>query len=205
MPAPVDIVNLALSFLGKPSIAALTENSNAGRVSNIEYDMLRRGMQEGPGTWRFTVKRASLPAITGTPISGPFQQQFNLPSDYLRPLQIGDTYAGLDLSDYRQGPTDADWSIEGRILLCDYGSPLSLQYVADTTDATLFNPNFVIALAAQIAWSCCERLTGSDAKQEAAEKRKNKAYSDAAASNAFLNAPGSNADDSWILARMGNA
>lgn len=205
MPAAVDIANLALSILGKPSIASLTDNSNAARIINIEYDMLRRGMQEGPGTWRFTIKRASLAALTSQPVSGPFQQQFALPSDCLRPVQIGDTWAGLDMSDYRQGPTDQDYSIEGGILLCDYGSPVSLVYVADTTNATLFNPNFIIALASQLAWTCCERLTGSDAKQEAAEKRKNKAYSDAAASNAFLNPPGSNADDAWLLARMGNA
>src|SRR5271168_1535366 len=205
MPASVDIANLALSILGKPSIASLTDNSNAARILNIEYDMLRRGMQEGPGTWRFTIKRTSLPALTTQPASGPFQQQFALPSDCLRPIQIGDTWAGLDMSDYRQGPTDNDWLLEGGLLLCDYGSPVSFMYVADTTNTTLFNPNFVIALAAQLAWTCCERLTGSDAKQEAAMKRKDKAYSDAAASNAFMNPPQHSGDDSWITARLGNA
>jgi hypothetical protein len=205
MASPVEVCNLALSILGKASIASLTDNSNAARILNIEYDLLRRGMQEGPGTWRFTIKRASLPALTTQPVSGPFQQQFNLPSDCIRPIQIGDTYAGLDMSDYRQGPTDADYSIEGGVLLCDYGSPVSLVYVADTTNATLFNPNFVIALAAQLAWTTCERLTSSDAKQEAALKRKDKAYSDAAASNAFLLPPGHNADSEWLVCRMGNA
>jgi hypothetical protein len=205
MASQVDIADLALSILGKPSIASFADNSNAARIINIEYDLLRRGMQMGPGTWRFTVKRTSLAALTSQPASGPFQQQFAVPSDFLRPLQVGDTYAGLDMSDYRQGPTDADWSIEGGLLLCDYGAPLSLQYVADTTNTTLFDPNFVIALAANIAWTSCERLTGSDAKQAAAEKRKDKAYSDAAASNAFMIPPGHNADSAWIIARMGNA
>jgi hypothetical protein len=205
MASQVDIANLALSILGKPSIASFTDNSNTARIINIEYDLLRKGMQEGPGTWRFTVLRTSLPALTNKPASGPFQQQFALPSDYIRPLQIGDTYAGLDMSDYRQGPTDADWSIENGILLCDYGSPVSFQYVADTTNTTLFNPNFVIALAAQLAWTCCERLTGSDAKQKAAEDRKDKAYRDAAASNAFMSPPGHNADSEWLVCRMGNA
>src|SRR5271154_1672868 len=144
MAAPVDICNLALSILGKPSIASLTDNSNAARVLNIEYDMIRRGMLEGPGTWRFTIKRTSLPALTTAPASGPYVQQFALPSDFLRPLQIGDTYAGLDMSDYRQGPTDADYSIEGNLLLCDYGSPVSFMYVADTSNTTLFNANFSI-------------------------------------------------------------
>src|SRR5271169_3492490 len=110
MASSVDICNLALSILGKPSIASLTDNSNAARILNIEYDMLRRALLEGPGIWRFTVKRASLPALTTVPVSGPFTTMYAMPSDCIRPLQVGDMYAGLDLSDYRQGPTDADYS-----------------------------------------------------------------------------------------------
>lgn len=202
MASQADVANLALSILGQSSIASLTDNSNSARVLNIEYDLIRRGMLEGPGIWRFSVMRASLPSLTQSPISGPFTTMFAMPSDCLRPLQVGDTYAGLDLSDYRQGPTDADYSIEGKNILCDYGSPLSLQYVADVTDTTLFNPNFVIAFAAQLAWTCCERLTGSDSKQATAEKRKSKAMSDALASASLVNPPSYPGDQSWILARM---
>lgn len=202
MASQVDVCNLTLSILGQSSIASITGNSNAARVLNIEYDLIRRGMLEGPGIWRFTVKRASLPSLAQVPVSGPFTTMYAMPADCLRPLQVGDMYAGLDLSDYRQGPTDADYSIEGRNILCDYGSPLSLQYVADVTDTTQFNPNFVIAFAAQLAWTTCERLTGSDAKQAMAEKRKIKAMGDALASSAFVNPPNYPGDDSWILARM---
>src|SRR5271165_4721307 len=106
MASPVDCANLALSILGKPSIASLTDNSNAARVLNIEYDMLRRGLLEGPGIWRFSVKRGSLAASTTVPVSGPFTTQYPLPADYLRALQVGDTWPGLDLSDYRLGPVD---------------------------------------------------------------------------------------------------
>lgn len=202
MASQVDVANLALSILGKPSIASLLDPSNAARVINIEYDLIRRGMLEGPGIWRFSVKRASLPSLTSVPVSGPFTTMYAMPSDCIRTLQIGDMYAGLDLSDYRQGPTDADYSIEGRTILCDYGSPLSLQYIADITDTTLFNPNFVVAFAAQLAWTCCERLTSSDAKQKDALNRKDRAMSAALASAALVSAPTYPADDSWILARM---
>jgi hypothetical protein len=202
MASQVDIANLALSILGKPSIASLADGANAARVITIEYDLIRQGLLEGPGIWRFTVKRASLPSLTSLPISGPFRAIFAMPSDCLRPLQVGDMYPGLDLSDYRQGPTDADYSIEGRNILCDYGAPLSLQYVADITDTTQFNPNFVRYFAAKIAWTCCERLTGSDAKQAAAEKRMTLARSDALLSGALVNPPNYPGDDSWILARM---
>jgi hypothetical protein len=202
MASQVDVANLALSILGQSSIASLLDNSNAARIINIEYDPIRRSMLEGPGIWRFSFKRASLPSLTSLPISGPYRAMFAMPSDCLRPLQVGDMYAGLDLSDYRQGPTDADYSIEGRNILCDYGSPISLQYVADVTDATQFSPSFVIAFSAQIAWTCCQRLTGSDAKETIAEKRKSKATSDALAAGALVNPPSYPGDNSWILARM---
>lgn len=202
MASQTDVANLALSILGQASIASITDNSNSARILNIEYDLIRRGMLEGPGIWRFSVKRASLPSLTQVPVSGPFRTMYAMPSDCIRPLQVGDMYAGLDLSDYRQGPTDADYSIEGKSILCDYGSPLSLQYVADVIDTTLFNPNFVIAFAAQLAWTSCERLTGSDAKQATAEKRKTKAMSDALSSGSLINPPGYRGDDSWVLARM---
>lgn len=202
MASQVDIANLALSILGKPTISSFTDPSNAARVINVEYDMLRRGLLEGPGTWRFSIARASLPSLTTVPVSGPYTTMYQLPSDSIRILQVGNTWPGLDMSDYRLGPTDADYSQEGNMLLCDYGAPLSLVYVSDVQDTTLFNPNFVIYLAAKLSYTICERMTGSDAKQAQALKRMGDAWSDAAASNALLSPPTQPADDSWIAARM---
>ncbi len=202
MASQIDIANLALSILGKPSIASLLDNSNAARVINIEYDLLRRALLTGPGTWRFSIKRASLPSLNQVPVSGPYTTMYQLPSDCLRIMQVGNTYPGLDLSDYRLGPTDADYTQEGRALLCDYGSPLSLQYVADITDTTQFDAWFCVYFATEIAWTCCERLTGSDAKQKDAKDRQEDAMRRAYASNAMLNPPQNTADDSWIAARM---
>jgi hypothetical protein len=204
MASQSDIGSLACDILGKPGIASIfpPDGTDRSRALSLSYDLVRLAMLEGPGIWRFTVQRASLAASTTVPVSGPFTTMFSMPANCIRPLQIGDMYAGLDLSDYRQGPTDADYSIEGRMILCDYGSPLSLQYVADISDTTQFNPNFVIAFAAQLAWTCCERITGSDAKQEVAMKRKEKAMEDALAAAAFVNPPQYRGDDSWVLARM---
>ena len=192
----------ALSILGKPSIAAITENSNSARVLNIEYDPVRRALLTGRATWRFSVARAKLPVLTTAPVSGPYTQQYALPSDCLRVLLAGDTWPGMDLSDYLMGPTDAGYEVEGRNILCDYGSPLSLQYISDVTDTTQFDAWFVLYLAAQLAWNACERLTGSDAKQQLAEKRMQYAMTQATASNALVNTPKKNADDTWVLSRM---
>ena len=202
MSSQADICSLALSILGKPGITNLSDGSNAGRVLTIEYDQIRRALLSGRPTWRFSVKRASLPALSSSPVSGPFTTQYQLPSDNLKIMQVGDMWPGLDFSDYRLGPTDADYSQEGNILLCDYGTPLSLVYIYDVQDTTQFHPWFCIYFAATIAWTCCERLTGSDTKQQAAMARKNEAKSEAAASNALLNPPQHLADDTWVAARM---
>jgi hypothetical protein len=198
----VDIANLALSMLGKPTISALTDNSNAARIINVEYDMLRRSSLTGRAVWRFSVGRASLPALVGAPASGPYTTQYQLPSDCLRVLLAGSTWPGMDLSDYRMGPTDAGYTIEGRNILCDYGSPLALKYVRDISDTTQFDARYVHYLAAEIAYNCCERLTGSDAKLEAAIKRRDQSLRDASAADALENPPESWADDTWILSRM---
>lgn len=202
MASQTDVANLALSILGKPSIASLGDPSNSARVVNIEYDLLRRALLRGRSTWRFSIKRAKLPALTSAPVSGPYTTQFALPTDCLRVLFAGDTWPGLDLSDYRLGPTDAGYLVEGRNILCDYGGPLSLKYVADITDTTQFDPWFVMYLGAHLAWTCCERLTGSDAKQEAAKKRMEFAMLQGTAANALENPSEMPADDSWIAARM---
>lgn len=202
MASQTDIANLTLAILGKPTIASLADNSNAARVLTVEYDLIRKALLSGRPTWRFTIKRASLPALSAAPVTGPFTTQYQLPTDCLRIMQVGDTWPGLDLSDYRLGPTDADYTQEGTTLLCDYGSPLHLVYVGDITDTTYFHSWFVIYLAAELAYTCCERLTGSDAKQQAAMARRVYALSQAAGSNALLNPPQHQADDAWMAARM---
>lgn len=202
MASQVDICNLALSILGKPGISSLSDNSNFARVFNQVYDPTRRALISGRATWRFAVKRAQLGQLVGPPVSGPFTTRYQLPVDCLKIVQVGDMWPGLDFTDYRLGPTDADYTQEGNILLCDYGSPLSLVYMADVTDTTLFHPWFVIYFAADMAWTNCERLTGSDAKQAAAKDRRTMALSEAAASNALLSPSIHAADDTWIAARM---
>jgi len=202
MASQVDVANLCLAILGKPTIASLLDNSNAARVLNVEYDLIRRALLRGRATWRFSIKRASLPSLSTAPVSGPYTTQYALPTDCLRVLLAGDTWPGLDLSDYRLGPTDAGYLVEGRNILCDYGAPLSLKYVSDVTDTTLFDPWFVIYFAAELAWTCCERLTGSDAKQAAAKDRKNDALIQASNSNALENTPEMNAEAEWVAARM---
>lgn len=200
--AQTDICNTALALLGKPVIASLTDNLDAARVLSTQYDIVRRNLLAGRPAWRFAVKRASLAASATAPVSGPYTTQYPVPADFLHVLLAGDTYPSMDLSDYRMGPSDAGYSLEGQMILCDYGSPLSLKYIADISDTTTFPPSFVMLFAATLALACCERLRGSSAKKADCEAARKQAYADATASNALENPPEIPADDTWILARM---
>lgn len=200
--AQTDICNTALALLGKPVIASLTDNSDAARVLSTQYDIVRRNILAGRSAWLFAVRRASLPALSTAPVSGPYTTQYQLPTDLLRVLLAGDTYPSMDLSDYRMGPSDAGYSVEGNAILCDYGSPLSLKYIADISDTTLFPPSFVMLLAAMLALACCERLRGSSSKKADCEAARKQAWIDATSSNALEKPPDIPADDTWILARM---
>jgi hypothetical protein len=202
MASQVDICNIAATILGQPTLASVFDNSNAGRAFNATYDTTRRAILTGRATWRFSIKRASLNVLATAPVSGPFTQQYAIPSDCLRVLLAGDTYPGMDLSDYLMGPTDAGYQVESNLILCDYGSPLSLLYVYDVQDTTQFDAWFVQYFGARLAYLNCERLKGSDSKQQLAEKRMAEAMSQATASNALVNTPAKHADDTWMLARM---
>lgn len=202
MSSQTDILNTACIILGQPPVSGPTDPSVRAVTLMAMYDQIRRKLLEGVPIWRFSVKRASLPQLSQAPVSGPYRVMYQVPSDYVRAVQVGDTWAGLDLTDYRMGPTDGSYQIEGTQILCDYGSPLSLQYVFDATDTTTFDPHFCVYFGAELAWWTCEAITNSTERQQLAAARKESAKSDAAASNALVRAPEFPADDTWILSRL---
>jgi hypothetical protein len=200
--SPVAIANMALSFLGSGAISSLSDPSNSARVMNIEYAMTRDAEIRGPGVWKFAKKRASLSALTSVPVSNLWTQQFQLPDDCLRVLMVGESWPGADLADYRTGPSNADYSVEGRNILCNQGAPLALLYVARIEDTTQFDSLFDIVLAAKLAWKCCERITQSAEKRKLAIQEYMSARNTAVSVNALEGVPDQIADGPWILARL---
>lgn len=202
MSSQADICNLASSILGKPTITSITEGTTVANAYNAVWDTLRRAGIMGPGTWRFSVRRASLPAMTAVPVSGPYTRQFQLPGDCLAVIMAGDFYPGMDLSDYRQGPNGIDYSIEGTALLSNLQAPLPLLYKSDVTDTTQFDPNFERWLGAELAWWTCEKLTGSNEMQQLCNARRKEAWYAGLAAGAVQMPPQYPADDSWVTSRM---
>jgi hypothetical protein len=167
---------------------------------NIAYEPVRDA-ELHRHRWRFSLKRTSIPASATTPDSD-YARRFPVPNDFLRLVPGGDLRQMADMSDFRSG-SSATYSLEGGAILTDLSAPLSIRYIARITDPAQFNASFAEALAARIAETCCERLTQSDSKKQLAWGYYKEAIREAIRANAIEGAPESQADDTWVLARLG--
>jgi len=194
----IDIANAALLKLGADRITSLNDHNDRARVLSQRFTMVRDA-ELRRHRWRFALSRASVPALADPPEFG-YARAFQLPSDFLRLVQVGEYDLGDSLADYRSAPT-ARWALEGRTILTDLPSPLSLRYIRKVTDSALFDSAFVEAFAARLAWECCERITQSDSKRQLAAGEYKEAVREAIRANAIEAPPEYGSDDSWVMAR----
>lgn len=196
----VDICNSALILLGAATINAITDPSNQAKALNSIWDSTRDS-ELRKHRWKFAITRAALPALANAPVSGPYNQQFELPADCLRVLEIGDSYPGSDLSDYRSGPTTDDYSIEGGMVLSNLCAPLSIRYIRQLVDPTQWDASFCNSMAGQLAYMSCFRITQSIGQQKACQDAYKSAILDAIRANALESTPTVQADDTWVTTR----
>lgn len=210
MPSDVDICNLGLVMLGAARIMSFQDNSKSAKEARAIYAMQRDAELEAH-TWSFATKLTTLPATTVPPeYQNEFTIAYNLPADYLRAIQVGDIYPSANAFDYRAG-WQADYQIMGGQILTGPGwpivpngpslPPLNLMYVWKVSESGLFNPLFVRALAAQIAWTLCETITQSTQKQTMAMQAYKLAITEAVRVKAVQKPPDQIADSAWILSR----
>lgn len=200
MATNVSICNRALQILGADSIIDLTEDNARARAMTIAFESVRDAEIER-NKWKFAIKRVELAALSAAP-DFDYDRQFQLPPDYLRHLPGGSLVYQDDLSDYRGSVADL-FVVEGDKLLTNLDAPLNLRYIARITDASLFSPSFAEALAARLAFECCERITGSDGKEQLAMRRYKAALREAVRANALESPPRAIGDSSWVTARLG--
>lgn len=199
MASQVEICNYALSVLGAGAITSLSDSSESARVMTRFWDMARQS-ELRKHFWSFALKRDTLPALSTAPAWG-FDTGFQLPSDYLRLIQINDTFAVPAQTDYRT-QDDSAWVIESGVVMCNFGAPLKIRYVRDVTDPASFDPLFAEALGCRLAYLGCEKLTNSTSKQQVAQGRYTEAVRDAVRANAIERPPAGQMDDSWMVARL---
>lgn len=137
----VDICNLALLDLGQPAIAAIGENSKAGRAFAVGYEpTLQELLRDHP--WNFARKRTVL-APDETPPAFDWDNRFKLPAKCLRVLEVNNA-----LTKYK---------IEGRYLLVNDTAP-EIIYI-ERVDESEFDPLFASAVAAVLAARLCIYIT----------------------------------------------
>jgi hypothetical protein len=154
MPRPnadVDICNLALDHLKQSPInSILTPVTNTEYIFKRWYDTVRMAaLRAHP--WKFATKRITLTPTGTTPPFG-FAYAYNLPSDYIRMISIGDDYLG-DLRLTHVIENGQILTPSGSSAQTDTGdaSTLYLRYVYDCVDVNKFDPLFIAFFALRLA------------------------------------------------------
>lgn len=195
----VAIANLALTKLGDLRILNLTDNTKPAREVNAVFDMTRDYLQRR-FSWRYCIKRANLAADSGTPLWD-WSYQYQIPTDCLRILQVGQYYPTPDLSDLIS-TGGQEYVLEGKYILSNQAGPLKLRYLSRVTDPVQFDTAFDMAFSAYLAYLVAEPLTASAEQKQMAYNDYRNAIKDAVIANAIENPPESLADQTWILARL---
>lgn len=199
MASETDIVNMALTLLGENRIMSMSDNSKPAREASALFALTRDSLLAGY-TWSFAKARTQLSALVTAPLFG-YASQFQLPSDCLRVVQVGDYHVGLDMTDYRGSPV-REFEIEGRTILTNLSAPLNFRYIKRITDATQFAACFTTSFAAKLAEQLAEPLTQSDTKRARAGQAFDREISLAIRSNAIELPPEKLADDEWLMSRL---
>lgn len=147
----VEICNSALVKIGAKTILALDENSKESRTCSVRYDPVRRlVLRSHP--WNSAIKRVVLSPLSTAPVFGT-TQQFQLPADCLRVLQVN----YLDDKYYR---------IEGRTIQVS-ADEVDLKYVYDLEDTGQMDALLSEAIAAYLAFDISYAITQDNAVQNA--------------------------------------
>ncbi|MCW5623336.1 MAG: hypothetical protein KIT73_01290 [Burkholderiales bacterium] len=199
MASQVEIANRALQKLGSWRIASLSDDTKLGRTVNVAWATVRDAELRGKN-WSFAMTRANLGALTEVPAFG-YGNQFLLPPECLRVVQVGEDWVTPTLSYYRSS-SDRDWMIEGRKILTDRPAPLPVRYVQRVEDTQQWDATFVEAFASKLAHEICEDVTGSSSKQESARLQYQDAIRVAIRANAIELPPQGLPDNSWVTGRL---
>lgn len=186
-----EIANLALQMLGvgdNGRIGSMADDSPNARSCRNCYHMLRKA-ELRKRTWGFAFKLVQIAAHADAPAFD-YARAFIQPGDCLRII--------------KPRRNDCDWRTANhaglRAILTNDAAPLSLPYVIDVTDTTLFDASFDVALAAKMAMHMCEEITQSNQKKADAAVMYRDAINQAKQDNAFEQVPAETDEDTWLTA-----
>ena len=134
MASEVQICNDALAFIGIPAIVALSDNSKPARQCNLIFDDKRDYLLRS-FEWKFATIRTNLAPLTAAP-AFEWSYQFQLPSNCLKLLYVGDAYG-----------YDYPYKLENNKILAEY-DVLYIRYTKQVEDTNDMDVLFRAALSA---------------------------------------------------------
>ena len=167
--SPVSICNGALIALGEDLITSLNDNTKRAILCLARYDVVRRRvLRDHP--WHCAKTRVNLAADVNPPAFG-YNFSYTLPADCLRVLDLPEN----DM---------AEWKVEAGKLLTDEIPPLSVLYIRDLSDCTMFDAGLVQYLERERAVELAEPLTQSPDKEQRMAQKAEQVRSDVELDNA---------------------
>ncbi len=189
MASQVGIANSALIKLGASVIMSFTEGSKNANLCNEQY-VKRRDALLRAHNWNFAMARFNLAQLDDAPVFG-FDFAYQLPSDWLRTVQVSDNDAGVGRVVYR---------IEGLTILSN-ASDIFLRYIKQVTDPNEMDAAFREVLAWDLAVDLAQPITQSTSTQQEMKRGFAQALSQAASVDAFEDFPEEFPESDWVSAR----
>jgi len=187
----VEICNSALHKIGAARITSLSDTSKQAIILNDQYDRLRKEVLRGH-PWNFAIAFVALSATVNTPIWSDWSTEFLVPSDVLRVLET-------DLT--QDQPWEIGYNVDGnKVLFCQSDS-VTIKYVKNVTDTTLFDACFEEALAYRLAADLAYSLVQSQTVQQAMMAEYRKVLATAMSFDAQEKSQDTIIADEWTLIR----
>lgn len=160
----VDICNMALDHLGKPSITALDEGSNEAQACVRQYDIARRiALSKSP--WIAARKLRSLSLLVDNELSDTWEYHYDLPNDLLKMHRL--------IEPGRQVMANSapePMYLEQGTVYTNMPSAMAL-YITDSTDTqkwtALFDDVVALTLALRLAPGMTRRSSDVDKLRQA--------------------------------------
>lgn len=200
MATKTEIFNRALIKLGVNTVTSPDDPSEQARKCSAVYSsLLKAELRKNP--WTFAIKREELAALAETPAFG-WQYAYQLPSDFIRVVQIGEYWDFNQIRVATDQPT-VPYTLEGQKILTNYAAPLRVRYVHNVEDDTeTWDDLFTEAFACRLAQEVCDSLTKNQTKMANMVRVYRDAIVEAKRLNAIELPPVPLADNSWITTRI---
>lgn len=147
MASKVQICNISLVQLGKPTIVSLDDKTPNARRCNTLYDEVRKIVLESH-PWNGCTKQVELNLLEDSPEFG-WTYMYQLPTDCIRVLKTDQDVGN-----------EKNWEKKGDKLYTDHGT-LKIEYIYNNEDTTLFSQGLVLAISSRLEAELAYPITGS--------------------------------------------